>query len=95
MLKTGDKVKCVDMTPPKQGWGLFKELPTEGNEYTVRRCYQWDNTWGVLLNEIKNPSIYIEILQGRAEVGFGIWRFQKINNSPNKVVINSELELLV
>ena len=94
MFKLKDKIVCIDDAPPVQGWNHgFQEWPKLNREYTVKRCYQWNNTWGVLLEEIKNKPVFIPLLGGKAEPGFGIYRFRKIQESESTNEVEQELKL--
>lgn len=80
MLKSGDRVVCIDDKFPKEVLHLFKEFPVQGREYTIRSTRNSTNGWfGVLLQEIKNPSIEVPVLLGKAEPGFAEWRFKNLD----------------
>lgn len=82
MFKQGDIVICTNDLPPLQGWEhAFKQWPIKGDKYTIRRCYQTlTGDWGVLLEELKNPSKPQPALGGNVEPGFSHSRFRKVED---------------
>jgi hypothetical protein len=75
------KLLCINdkRTPASKH---FENWVTEGEVYTLRR-YTGSLTGkrGVLLNEIKNPSVFIQELAGRTEPSFSEDRFVEVNDS--------------
>ena len=74
----GDRVVCIDESGREFFTKTHKNWVSESEIYTVRRLEgSLTGTTRVLLEEIKNPHIYIQALGGRAEPGFNIVRFVK------------------
>lgn len=87
-MKIGDKVKCIndvfkfDRSTPKEYNGI--KLPKKDEIYTIRRVVvaRYDQSYGLLLEEIKNPEIY-HSNGGKKEPIFGIERFVDIQHIRN------------
>lgn len=82
-LKRGDTVVCTnDKIKPealKDTLLMYPNWIREGETYTVRGFYYNDGiVTGVLLEEIKNPRIYIELIKREQEPAFALWRIKKI-----------------
>ena len=68
----------------------FETWIEEGTVYTLRRFTgSLVGKQGVLLNEIKNPPVYIHELAGRAEPSFSRDRFVEVDEFMN-VIENKE-----
>lgn len=68
----------------------FESWIEEGSVYTLRRYTgSLVGKQGVLLNELKNPSVYIQELAGRAEPSFSRDRFAEVDELMN-VIENKE-----
>ena len=77
-FKVGDKVVCINDTVDPRIKEVFGEWVIKDKEYTVRGTRNGlHGHFGVLLEEIKNKSIPIPELGGKAEPGFAEWRFSK------------------
>ena len=73
----------------------FPNWVEEGETYTVRRIE--DGMYGrkrVLLEEIKNPPMYVEELMGKTEPGFNMERFVPVEDSSMEETesVSEELE---
>jgi len=79
-FKTGDKVVCIDDTKNHSRIDQdFKQWIIEGDFYTIRgTSLDLKGEQGVLLNEVKNPSIHSVFLGGKFEPRFAAIRFRKI-----------------
>jgi hypothetical protein len=70
-----EKVLCINASD-RGDLDIFPNWIEEGKEYTIRRIE--NGMYGrkrVLLEEVKNPSVYFEELMGNAEPGFNLNRF--------------------
>lgn len=70
-----ERVLCIDASG-RGDLDIFPNWIEEGKEYTIRRIE--NGMYGrkrVLLEEIRNPSVYFEELMGNAEPGFNLKRF--------------------
>lgn len=74
------KLICVDDSRNK-GSEYFENWIKEGEVYTLRRMTgSLSGEQGVLLNEVRNPSVFITALQGKTEPSFSIKRFAELND---------------
>ena len=75
-MKQGSKVVCIDDSRDERSINTHKFWVTEGEIYTVRSVEgSLSAETRVLLEEIKNPSLYFPELGGYAEPGFAGRRF--------------------
>ena len=76
-MNVGDKVVCVDDVPGKEiKMSLFPNWVKEGETYTVRAVEgSFGNGERVLLEELRNPSVFFPELGGKTEPGFAGKRF--------------------
>lgn len=75
------KLLCIDDKPGK-GTSNFENWIVEGEVYTLRaKTGSLVNEQGVLLKEIKNPSVYIQELAGRVEPSFAFRRFVELSDT--------------
>ena len=90
-MQVGGKVICVnDKSNGRHMSDIHKNWVKEGDIYTVRRIEpSIDGRTRVLLEEIKNPPIYLSTLQGKAEPGFDGNRFKDYSDY---VLENSNIE---
>lgn len=93
MFKPGEKIVCVDAKPAADGvMDLFKYWVKDNQTYTVRSTRNgFTGHMGVLLEELKNPSIPVPQLNGKAEPGYAEWRFRRLEDVLNEISI-AELE---
>lgn len=92
MLKKGSKLLCLeDLIDPERLLQIQAEFPNwieQKKEYTVRNIYiqhnEKENTQlvSVVLEEIRNPPIWIEQYQAWLEPGFDLKRFALIVDKP-------------
>jgi hypothetical protein len=75
-MEVGSKVFCVDGTR-KRGSEFFEQFVEEGEVYTIRtKVYDGlSGKYRLLLDEVKNPSVYVTELMGSVEPGFDSKRF--------------------
>lgn len=77
------KLLCVDATRTK-GTEYFENWVTEGEVYTLRaKTGSLTGVQGVLLKEIKNPSVFVTALNGHTEPSFAITRFAEVDDAMN------------
>jgi hypothetical protein len=75
------KLLCIDDKPGK-GTSNFVNWVVEGEVYTLRATTgSLVNEQGVLLKEIKNPSVFIQELAGRVEPSFSRKRFAELSDT--------------
>jgi hypothetical protein len=76
----GSKVRCIDDSiRPEALLSVVQYFPNwikKGPLYTVREFLENDGiVEGVLLEEIRNPEIFIKLLGRKQEPAFALWRF--------------------
>ena len=77
------KLLCVDDSRNK-GSEYFENWIKEGEVYTLRRMTgSLSGEQGALLNEVRNPSVFITALQGKTEPSFSIKRFAEVDDMMN------------
>ena len=77
------KLLCVDDSRNK-GSEFFENWIKEGEVYTLRRTTgSLSGVQGVLLNEVRNPSVFITALQGHTEPSFAKTRFAEVDDMMN------------
>lgn len=88
-MRVNDKVICIDdgikpeMLPTIVKY--YDQWVKKGNTYTIREIVDNDGIVdGVLLNEIKNKTIYIELIDKKQEPAFGMFRFSTIEHDELK-----------
>lgn len=97
-FKPGDKVVCIDDSfPDKMTKEMFDEIYKnwikKDNFYIIRSTRNSLNGWfGVLLEEIRNPSVFMDALGGKAEPGFAEWRFRKVEEKKLEETVEQEQE---
>lgn len=75
MFRAGEKIICTDASGRPDG---FDYWVIKDKEYIVRRCEgTLDEGQRVLLVGLKNKSVYIPELGGKAEIGFSVRRFRR------------------
>lgn len=95
MISVNDRVICVDDSI-KAGMLLFvgNSYPNwikQGEEYTVREILPNDDIVpGILLEEVRNPEIFITLLGRMAEPMFRIDRFKKLEYNTLETVEEKE-----
>jgi hypothetical protein len=83
MLGIGDEVICVDDKKP-DGWTsyAFPQWVKIDEKYIIREILNNDDiVVGILLVELKNPEIYIKLLDRIQESAFASWRFSKLRSA--------------
>lgn len=100
MLNIGDRVVCVDSSMRAESVAELKlSMPNwvkEGGEYTIRQFH--DNNGivlGVLLEEIRNPIVYIKLIDKWQEGAFAEWRFKKLQKETIKSTVEEEQEIFI
>ena len=85
-MKVGDKVICIDGSIPfAEVFRDFKFWPQEGEKYTIRGIQNsLDRGKGLHLEELKNPVIFIDALQGHVEPAYSAKRFRVLE--PDEVL---------
>lgn len=79
------KLLCVDDSRNK-GSEYFENWVTEGEVYTMRKLTgSLSGEQGVLLNEVRNPSVFITALQGKTEPSFSLKRFAEVDDMMNVI----------
>lgn len=74
MFKVGQKVICTDASSPEAP-EFYSNWITENEIYTIRERSTLFGKNRVLLEEVRNPSVYIQDLMGKIEAGFDAKRF--------------------
>jgi len=82
ILDIGDEVICNDAAKP-EGWSIdvFPQWVVKDVKYIIREILRNDNiVIGVLLVELKNPTVYQELIKRPQEAAFSSWRFSKLRS---------------
>ena len=77
-MQIGQKVICINDVFKHPNTPIhFQNLPKYGVTYTVREFtyVQANNTYRVLLEEIRNKKIYIDLVMAKVEPAFDAKRF--------------------
>lgn len=83
LLDIGDEVICVDDSRP-EGWSseVFPQWVVKDEKYIIREILGNDDiVVGVLLRELRNPSIFQKLLGREQEPAFATWRFSKLRSA--------------
>ena len=94
-MKAGNKVVCIDDTikvPIEIHNKHFSKWIKKDEIYTIRAITETPMGYGVLLKEIKNPSVYIEAYFGKAEPRFSADRFRLLDDVLDTVDISEAIE---
>ena len=80
----GQKVVCIDdkIKPGKESFVFvtYHNWVKEGTTYTVRAVLDNDDiVTGILLKELKNPEVYITLLDREQEPAFSLHRFKVLD----------------
>lgn len=83
MFGVGDNVICIDdLISPKMLFAVADMYPNwvkKGNKYTIRAINSNDDiVTGLLLEEVRNPEIYISLINKTQEPMFSLHRFAKV-----------------
>jgi hypothetical protein len=94
-MQIGQKVVCINdkFTHPNTPIH-FQNLPKYGVTYTVRELtyVQTNNTYRVLLDEIRNKKVYIDLVMAKVEPAFDAKRFVPLDEWE---LMESEISKLV
>jgi len=78
-FKIGDKITCVnDDMPPLEVFKHFDYWIQKDKDYVVRGTRLYDGIPSVLLEGLRNPSMWNPVLQGNCEPGYAAERFRKM-----------------
>jgi len=83
LLGVGDEVMCINDSRP-DGWSIehFPQWVKKDSKYTIREILDNDDiVVGVLLEELKNPVIYVKLIDREQEGAFATWRFRKLRSA--------------
>jgi hypothetical protein len=92
-MKAGDTVICIDDAFVAEFELLCPTRPQKDRVYVIREVTNLTHLLPplpgktnirVLLQEIVNPPIYMQMLQGKVEPGFDSSRFKLVTTQPNK-----------
>ena len=83
-VRVGQKVVCIDdkVKPGKESFTYvtFPYWIKEGTTYTVRALLDNDDIVpGLLLKELKNPTVFITLLNREQEPAFSLHRFKPLD----------------
>lgn len=92
-MKPGDRVVCVNGDFHPEIAKYFQQLPIKDKEYTIRTVRPIGAEGGILLEEIKNKSIFFKMYQGNLEPAFHPNRFRVVE--PTKEIERVESDELV
>jgi hypothetical protein len=86
LLDIGDEVICKDsFIKPENKVSVNKNFPIwikQGAKYIVRDVFRNDDiVVGIVLQDRKNPEIYIPLLKRMQEPAFAFWRFEKLRGA--------------
>jgi len=82
LLDIGDEVLCKDASiKPENRVAVLKNFPVwikQDEKYIVRDVFRNDDiVVGIVLQNRRNPDIYIPLLKRMQEPAFAFWRFEK------------------
>lgn len=83
---------CVDDKFTPEQIELIPNRPVEGETYTIRKKLLTRNGHAYLLNEITNPPLYDDLLDGTFEPSFSIIRFQDQEEELSELTVEEILE---
>lgn len=86
LLDIGDEVKCIDASiDPKIKFAVYKNYPVwiqKDAKYIIRDIfYNDDIVAGIVLQNRRNPPVYIPLLKRVQEPAFATWRFVKTKSA--------------
>jgi len=86
LLDIGDEVICKDASiKPENKISVNKNFPVwikQDAKYIIRDVFRNDDiVVGVVLQNRKNPEIYIPLLKRMQEPAFAFWRFEKTRSA--------------
>ena len=86
LLDIGDEVRCKDASrKPENMVVVLKNFPIwikQDKKYIVRDVFRNDDiVVGIVLQDVKNPEIYIPLLKRMQEPAFAFWRFTKTKSA--------------
>lgn len=93
MFGIGDEVVCINDSRPN-GWTSehFPQWVKKDDKYTIRDILGNDDiVVGILLVELKNPIVYIELINREQEGAFASWRFSELRTA-QEIVEEAEYE---
>ena len=93
MFGIGDEVVCINDSRPN-GWTSehFPQWVKKDDKYTIREVLGNDDiVIGILLFELKNPIVYIKLINREQEGAFASWRFSKLRTA-QEIVEEAEYE---
>lgn len=96
-MKPGDKVICInDRKDPNITYSAFPSWIKEGETYHIRRV---ESNIGqgkrLLLDEVSNPSVYVDSVMGNIEPGFVSTRFANYEDFVLGNVESKEMEKVI
>lgn len=97
MLGLGDEVICID-DRRTDGWTAkeFPEWVVQKEKYIIREFLENDEiVAGVLVVELRNPEIYIKLIDRVQEPAFATWRFEKMRTAYEIAEERKEVEEFV
>ena len=99
MFEVGDKVLCVNDSIKAEMFlsviNMYVNWIKKGKTYTIREIYYNDDiVVGVLLEEIKNPIIFIKLINREQEPAFATWRFEKRTEAQIEESNEAELSII-
>ena len=86
LLDIGDEVLCVNaFIKPENKVAVYKNFPVwikQDEKYIVRDVFRNDDiVVGIVLQNRKNPPIWIPLLERMQEPAFAFWRFSKTRSA--------------
>jgi len=95
-FKPGMKVVCIngDFSMHPMIHEHYQELPKQDAVYTIREVRPMGAEGGILLEEIKNDSVYFAHFQGKLEPAFNPKRFVPLDELESEEVEKAVEELL-
>ena len=86
LLDIGDEVLCVDASiKPENKLSINKNFPVwikQDEKYIVRDVFRNDDiVVGIVLQNRRNPKIYIPLLKRMQEPAYAFWRFRKTRSA--------------
>ena len=86
LLDIGDEVLCVDASiKPENKTAINRNFPVwikQDERYIIRNIFRNDDiVVGVVLQDRRNPEIYIPLLKRMQEPAYAFWRFRKTKSA--------------
>jgi hypothetical protein len=91
-MNLGNKIICVDDSlPHPEVLRYFNNWITKDKIYTIRGKRLWYGEYSLLLEEIKNNSMYNPEILGHCEPGYAMKRFRLVDSIDSTINESKEI----